>query len=148
MLDQLKEKSPEVKWLQYCADPMELAQYYRAADLFVHPGIKETFGLVSLESQACGTPVIGIRGSRMDRVICHDQESWASENTPEALAAAIEEFSGKDLEAIGQSAARAVAERFAWPRVFDHIFSIYREMIERRQPRILREGSIPNIGVN
>ena len=133
MLDQLRQTTPEIKWLQYCADPVELAQYYRAADLFVHPGIKETFGLVSLESQACGTPVIGIRGSRMDRVICHDQEWWASENTPDALATAIEEFSGKDLKVIGRSAARVVAERFAWPRVFGHIFSIYSEVMESYQ---------------
>ena len=41
--------------------------YYRAADLFVHPGVQETFGLAALESQACGTPVVGIRGSYMDR---------------------------------------------------------------------------------
>ena len=60
----------------------ELARYYRAADLFVHPGVQETFGLVALESQACGTPVVGIRGSYMDNVIFHEQESWALENTP------------------------------------------------------------------
>lgn len=33
------------------------------------PDVQETFGLVTLESQACGTPVIGIRGSYMDRII-------------------------------------------------------------------------------
>ena len=79
-----------VKWIQYCTDPLELARYYRAADLFVHPGIQETFGLVALESQACGTPVVGIRGSRLDGIILHDQDSWARASDPEALAAAIE----------------------------------------------------------
>ena len=77
-----------VTWVRYCADSTDLARYYRAADLFVHPGIQETFGLVALESQACGTPVVGILGSELDRVICHEQESWARENTPEALAGA------------------------------------------------------------
>ena len=37
----------------------------------------------------------------MDRIILHDQESWARENTPEALADAIEEFSGDDLKSLG-----------------------------------------------
>ena len=63
--------------------------------------MQETFGLVALESQACGTPVVGIRGSYMDRIIFHEQESWARENTPEALADAIEELSGKKLSILG-----------------------------------------------
>ena len=75
-----------VSWVRYCADSADLARYYRAADLFVHPGVQETFGLVALESQACGTPVVGIRGSYMDRIIFHEQQSWAWQNSPEALA--------------------------------------------------------------
>jgi len=132
MLDRLRQRNPDVKWLQYCADPVELARYYRCADLFVHPGIKETFGLVALESQTCGTPVVGIRGSRMDQVICHEQDSWATQNTPDALANAILEFSARDVEAIGRTAAKAVAESYAWPQVFGHLFTIYEEVLSRR----------------
>ena len=121
--------------MQYCADPSELARFYRSADLFIHPGVKETFGLAALESQACGTPVVGIRGSRLDQIICHEQETWAGENTPHALADAILEFSRHDLRAMGNSAARAVAKRYSWPDVFDRIFSIYREVCDNYQPR-------------
>jgi alpha-1,6-mannosyltransferase len=117
-----------VKWIQYCTDPSELARYYRAADLFVHPGTQETFGLVALESQACGTPVVGIRGSRLDGIILHDQNSWARENNPEALAGAIEQFSGRDLKELGQAAASIAAREYAWPRVFERLFCIYREV--------------------
>jgi D-inositol-3-phosphate glycosyltransferase len=35
-----------------------LADWYRAADLTVVPSYSESFGLVAIESQACGTPVI------------------------------------------------------------------------------------------
>ena len=117
-----------ITWLEYCADATQLAQLYRAADLFVHPGTQETFGLVALESQACGTPVVGIRGSSMDRLILHDQTFWARQNTAAALANAIEEASGADLKNVGMAAAANVAERFAWPRVFDRLFRIYREV--------------------
>ena len=118
----------DVKWIQYCTDPLELARYYRAADLFVHPGTQETFGLVALESQACGTPVVGIRGSRLDGIILHDQDSWAREKSPEALAAAIEQSSARDLKELGRSAAERAAREYAWPRVFDRLFCIYREV--------------------
>jgi D-inositol-3-phosphate glycosyltransferase len=36
----------------------ELADWYRAADLTVVPSYNESFGLVAVESQACGTPVV------------------------------------------------------------------------------------------
>ena len=46
------------------------------------PVFRRHLALSALECQACGTPVVGIRGSYMDNVICHEQESWALENTP------------------------------------------------------------------
>jgi alpha-1,6-mannosyltransferase len=127
-VQKLQHCTGKVSWISYCADSVDLARYYRAADLFVHPGVQETFGLVALESQACGTPVVGIRGSYMDRIICHDQKSWAQENTPEALADAIEDFSAKNLAALGKTAAGATERMYSWPRVFDELFCIYREV--------------------
>ena len=41
--------------------PGDLADYYRAADVTVVPSHNESFGLVALESQACGTPVVAAR---------------------------------------------------------------------------------------
>jgi alpha-1,6-mannosyltransferase len=127
-VQKLQRRIANVSWISYCADSVDLARYYRAADLFVHPGVQETFGLVALESQACGTPVVGIRGSYMDRIICHDQKSWAHENSPEALADAIEDFSAKKLSALGRAAAGATESLYSWPRVFEELFCIYREV--------------------
>ncbi|MEY2479095.1 MAG: alpha,6-mannosyltransferase [Verrucomicrobiota bacterium] len=127
-LEQLKSRTNAVTWIRYCAESVELSRFYRAADLFVHPGIQETFGFVALESQACGTPVVGIRGSYMDRIIFHEQESWARENSVEALADAIEASSEKKLSILGAEAARLAEERYAWPRVFERFFCIYREV--------------------
>jgi D-inositol-3-phosphate glycosyltransferase len=39
-------------------DRLTLAQWYRAADLVAVPSHSESFGLVALEAQACGTPVV------------------------------------------------------------------------------------------
>jgi alpha-1,6-mannosyltransferase len=127
-VQKLQRRVGKVSWISYCADSFDLARYYRSADLFVHPSVQETFGLVALESQACGTPVVGIRGSYMDRIICHDQRSWAQENSPEALAAAIEDFSAKKLSALGKTAAGATERLYSWLRVFEELFCIYREV--------------------
>jgi alpha-1,6-mannosyltransferase len=127
-LRKLQARCKNVSWIRYCAEPNELARYYRAADLFVHPGVQETFGLVALESQACGAPVVGIRGSAMDDLIFHEQTNWARENKAEALADAIEQMSEKDLPSLGQEATERAAQLHAWPRVFERLFCIYREV--------------------
>ncbi|WP_084516920.1 D-inositol-3-phosphate glycosyltransferase [Microtetraspora niveoalba] len=69
------------------APQRELADWYRAADVTVVPSHNESFGLVALESQACGTPVAaasvgglrtavedGVSGILLDG---HDPEEWA-----------------------------------------------------------------------
>jgi alpha-1,6-mannosyltransferase len=127
-LDELQTRRANVTWMRYCTDSADLARYYRAADLFVHPGTQETFGLVALESQACGTPVVGIRGSYMDRIILHDQESWAEEDSPESLARTIEAACSRNLPRLGARASRLAEERLSWPRVFERLFYIYREV--------------------
>ncbi len=128
------QKIGAVTWLPYCSDPRELARLYRAADLFVHPGVQETFGLVTLESQACGTPVVGIRGSYMDRIVFGGLKDWAAENTPESLADAIERMSAVDLRIVGLRSSDIVSARYNWQRVFDRLFGIYREVIQSYDP--------------
>ena len=66
----------------------DLPQWYRSADLVVVPSYSESFGLVALEAQACGTPVVatavgglrtavadGISGVLVDG---HDPKAWSS----------------------------------------------------------------------
>jgi alpha-1,6-mannosyltransferase len=132
---ELRGATGAVTWLDYCAEAPRLASFYRAADLFVHPGVQETFGLVTLEAQACGTPVIGIRGSYMDRIIHSDQTLWAGENSAEALAVAIEEMSREDLPKTGAGASRQVAAQYSWAQVFTRMFDLYREVIQNYVPR-------------
>jgi alpha-1,6-mannosyltransferase len=127
----MQERFANVSWLRYCTDPAELARWYRAADFLVHPGTQETFGLTSLESQACGTPVIGIRGSYMDEVIRHDQSWWAEEETAEAFAGAIKSAAEQDLQQAGMKAAQEVAGDFSWPRIFQRLFYIYAEICSK-----------------
>ncbi|MEI6562358.1 MAG: glycosyltransferase [Verrucomicrobiota bacterium] len=125
----LQTSTGQVTWLGSCVGPERLARIYRCADCFVHPGLQETFGLVALESQACGTPVVGIRGSYMDRIIFSDQRHWAEANTPTSLADAIARACGGDLRAEGRAASEAVRARYSWNLVFERLFGIYREAI-------------------
>lgn len=125
----------QVTHLPYCADAPKLAALYRAADLFVHPGVQETFGLVTLEAQACGTPVAGIRGSYMDRIVQTPQTHWARENTAVALAAAIVETCVMNPQPDRREIAARVGEKYSWNRTFTRLFSLYGEVIASHRPR-------------
>ena len=127
--ERLIAETGSATWMPYCSQPGELAAIYRAADIFVHPGIQETFGLVTLESQASGTPVVAIRGSYMDRIIFSDTFHWAGENSPASLASAIEATSRDDLRRTGLRASQIVRSRFSWKQTFDRLFSVYKRIV-------------------
>lgn len=133
-LERALRATQSVTWIPYCADSSALADYYRAADLFVHPGIQETFGLVTIESQACGTPVVGIRGSYMDRIVFSDQFAWARENTPASLAEAMNTSLTNDLRGHGRAASETVRARFSWEQTFCRILSSYERIIANYSP--------------
>ena len=131
----ITDHQSRITHLPYCADAPRLAALYRAADLFVHPGVQETFGLVALEAQACGTPVVGIRGSYMDRIILGDQARWAAANTPAALAAAIAAHARRGFLHDPGIMHRRIAARYSWEQVFARLFDLYREVIHNYRPR-------------
>lgn len=49
---------PQMIALGLITNPVELAQWYTEADVFVNPTMEDTYPTVNLEAQACGTPVV------------------------------------------------------------------------------------------
>ena len=47
----------------------ELYRYYSAADIFVFPGIRESLGMVFLEAQACGLPVVAFNNAGVPEAV-------------------------------------------------------------------------------
>ncbi|CAG0959591.1 partial GDP-mannose-dependent alpha-(1-6)-phosphatidylinositol monomannoside mannosyltransferase, partial [Anaerolineae bacterium] len=50
-------------------DRSELYRYYSAADLFVFPGIQESLGMVYLEAQSCGLPVVAFENAGVPEAV-------------------------------------------------------------------------------
>lgn len=90
-----------------------LRDYLRRARAFVFAA-DEDFGILPVEAQACGTPVIayGVGGTR-ETVVEGDTGLFFGEQTPEALAAGVRRFETVSLAA---AACRANAERFSAAR--------------------------------
>jgi alpha-1,6-mannosyltransferase len=125
ILPATRHRTGALTWRSYVQDNAILSRYYHAADLFIHPGVCETFGLVVLEAQACGLPCVGISGSFMDANVLVGLDQWATRNDPNDLAEAIERFEHQDLAALGAEASRLVQSRFAWGKVFARQWDLY-----------------------
>ena len=113
-------------------DHERLPLFYSAADVCVVPSFYESFGLVALESMACGTPVVASRVGGL-AVTVRDSETgylipW---RCPEPFAERIELLLDNEQlrRAFGQQA-RAAVERYRWANVAEAIAAIYDEVIE------------------
>jgi D-inositol-3-phosphate glycosyltransferase len=105
----------------------ELADWYRAADIVLVPSHSESFGLVALEAQACGTPVVaaavgGLRTAVRDGysgvlVDGHDPVTWA--RVLEGLLA-----SPSRLAELSRGARRH-ARAFNWPATAERLVGVY-----------------------
>ncbi|MGH0035273.1 MAG: glycosyltransferase [Myxococcota bacterium] len=110
-------------------DDRELAQLYARCRALVYPQ-EEDFGIVAVEAQAAGRPVIALgRGGATETVQPLDEDVhrpwsveggatgiWFDEQTPQALAAAVERFEREEAR-FDPARIRAWAERFH-PRHF------------------------------
>ncbi len=139
-------RRPNLTWLPYCESPTRLADLYSAADLFVHAGRWETFGIVSLEAQACGTPVLAVRGGGLEESMsCEEAPLFAAAGTPGALAAAIDGALRRPAPNPAERFARhhALAARFSIDRTFNRIFELYQVLIDRYRRGHPSHPSVP-----
>ena len=97
-------------------DHDDLPLYYNAADVCVVPSYYESFGLVALESMACGTPVVATRVGGLSTIIHHGRTGYLkSWRCPEAFANSVEMIiSSNGLQQSMGEAARKRAEGMGW----------------------------------
>ena len=97
-------------------DHDDLPLYYNAADVCVVPSYYESFGLVALESMACGTPVVATRVGGLSTILHHGRTGYLkSWRCPEAFANSVEMIiSSNGLQQSMGEAARKRAEGMGW----------------------------------
>ena len=117
-------------------DQKELPLYYSAADVCVIPSYYESFGLVALESLACGTPIVATRVGGMESVINQGQNGYMVEdNTPLHLADRIAAlFSQKEAGIKPPDSIRASVDGFSWANTAEAMIPEYRALIAEYNP--------------
>jgi D-inositol-3-phosphate glycosyltransferase len=104
-----------------------LADWYRAADLVAVPSYSESFGLVAVEAQACGTPVIAARVGGLATAVKdgvtgllvpgHDPVTWGR-----SLTTLLDAENGRGAMSV---AAVQHANRFSWDRTVEATLEVY-----------------------
>ncbi|WP_228389159.1 glycosyltransferase [Cumulibacter manganitolerans] len=115
-------------------DRMGLARFFAEAALTVVPSYSETFGLVALESAACGTPVIASgSGGLRESVADGRSGTLLATRDPQAWGAEIERLL-TDRAAYEALVAGAIehAAHFDWEHSADGVERVLRSLVERR----------------
>lgn len=92
-----------------------LSTWMRAADVTLVPSRSESFGLVALESSACGTPVIASAVGGLMTLVEPDVNGYLiDERSPEAWANAVEKVLDPDISTAMSNDAVLLARRYTW----------------------------------
>jgi D-inositol-3-phosphate glycosyltransferase len=132
--------APRVRFLPPLAADA-LVDLYHASDLVAVPSYSESFGLVALEAQACGTPVVaaavgglvtvvrdGVSGVLVDT---HDPAEWAR------VLAGLLAAPGRRSELSRGAAAHAIG--FSWDRTAARLLAVYRDAVAANRDRLAAE---------
>ena len=95
---ELQARCPDAVFLGMC-DHQTLSTVYPSADLFLFPSLTETFGNVTLEALACGTPVLAFDSAAASELVQANRNGWLVQGESE------EDYLDKALTATRDTAA-------------------------------------------
>ncbi len=112
-----------------------LPYYYSAADVVIMPSHYESFGMVALESMACGTPVIASHVGGLIHLVEDGVTGYhVPVEDPVALSNRIAGLlSDKALRYRMGHDAFAFAKKYSWENIVDRVLSLYKELAASKE---------------
>ncbi|GIO89211.1 glycosyl transferase [Paenibacillus lactis] len=114
----------------------ELVQYYQAADISIVPTLTlEGFGLITVESLACGTPVFGTPYGGTKEILHRiSDELMFEDGTSEAMSRKIiDVLNGESFLPSREACREHVLNRYTWNRVAEAVTEVFAEEIDKRR---------------
>ncbi|NQU36321.1 MAG: glycosyltransferase, partial [Actinobacteria bacterium] len=116
------------------ANREDLADWYRSADVVLVPSYSESFGLVAIEAQACGTPVVAADVGGLATAVHHDNSGLlVADHEPSSWHRVVADLLAEDhhRERLANGA-RIHAQDFSWTATASATLAVYREAIADR----------------
>ena len=113
-----------------------LPEFYRAADVTVLPSSPpESFGLVLIESMACGTPVIASDIPGVRTVVDNGRSGFLTPHADiEALSTKLQVMLAlpqSERHKLGLAGRQKVEKMYAWPQIGRQLESIYKRVLQK-----------------
>ena len=124
--------SIELRFVPFVDDSAKLADFYRAADVYLHAARVESFGNVLLEARACGTPVVATAvGGIVEQIRDGESGLLVEPSNPAAFSAAVARAIDDDAlrTALAEGGLRHVREAFTLDLQAERFLSWYREIV-------------------
>lgn len=116
-----------------------LVKWFQAADVCAIPSHNESFGLVALEAQACGTPVIAANVGGLPTAVANNLSGLLIDgHNPHDWAHVLQSYlADEQLQAKLRQGALDHAAKFSWEATTEKLIEVYKEAvdsaIQRRQ---------------
>ncbi len=119
----------------------ELPVYYSAADICVVPSYHESFGLVTLESLACGTPVVTTKVGGAEEIIIQGGNGYIVENNnPSLLSEKIAILLYRPVIYENTMKIRASVADLSWSAMTDKIVNVYQKTLDDKSSKLVNQG--------
>ena len=117
----------------------ELPLLYNAADVTVVPSYHESFGLVAVESLACGTPVVATRAGGLTSIVRHGETGFLVPRCPGFFAERLDVLlNDPDLYAQMVAAARPSVVQFSWASIAEQVHAVYEALVNQTHCLVAR----------
>lgn len=129
---QLEAECPDAIFMGMCSHA-ELATAYASADLFLFPSLTETFGNVTLEALASGTPVLAFDCAAASELIEDTKNGWLvqGEDAQRYVLKALEITQKPDVLRAARPHTHSSIRQWDWQEIATQVESIFRDALLR-----------------